>query len=94
MARLTGSRKGSIPKRWQAHDLGDSSRGPVILVTVRPPDGPDDMIVVQAYSEAEAIEYVKAWLVSIDYDPKFRGIHFRADWPDVDSVTLIEPLGE
>lgn len=65
-----------------------------MLVTIRPPDGPEDMVAVQAYTEKEAIKRVKEWLVSIDYDPAFKGMRFHVQWPDVDSLTLIEPIGE
>lgn len=65
-----------------------------MLVHVREHAGPDSMVIVHANSEKEAIQRVKDWLIFIDYDPEFPGMHFRADWPDVDSITIIEPIGE
>lgn len=72
--------------------LQSDEHGSVILVKISPSDGPDDLVAVNAYSSEEAIQKVKKWLISIDYD-NFVGVKFTTHWPDVDSITILRPRG-
>ena len=78
-------------KHFRAHMMTSGREGSIMLVKCISDDGPDDLVAVLAYTEKEAIERVKEWLVSIDYDPEFKGMRFKVEpWPDVESITLVE----
>lgn len=73
----------------RAHILTDSDAGPVMLVYIYDEQGPDELVAVNAYSGKEAIKKVKEWLISIDHDPAFEGIKFKASWPVVESLVVL-----